>query len=243
MNSISDSTKALIITLLFSSTVVLMSFNIHLKKKNEKLAETYFEIIPQDELEPDPEELEEILKSLDNLIKTNRAFNETKDYDNFEDEEFRNTLEKIRNRDSRDEVVEENNQSKGSEQSNMEDLASYEDINSIINKRSQKDRSSMPSNADGGLKNSSVSYSLVDRTAIYLPPPIYLCEKGGKVVITIEVDSNGQVFNASYNNASSSSNQCLIDHAIEYARASKFNRDQSRSQQLGTITFLFQGKS
>ena len=101
----------------------------------------------------------------------------------------------------------------------------------------------MPSNADGRLKNSSVSYSLVDRTAVYLPPPIYLCEYGGKVVITIEFDYQGDVIKATYNNASSSNNQCLIDHAIEYALDSQFNRDPAKEKQLGTITFIFKGKS
>ncbi|NNF82886.1 MAG: hypothetical protein HKM99_09100, partial [Flavobacteriaceae bacterium] len=100
MIQLNDSNKALIITILLSATVVLMTFNVHLKKKNELIAETYFEILPDEEEEQ--EELADILKSLDEVITTNKAFNETKQYDDFEDEEFKNTLEKIRNRDARE---------------------------------------------------------------------------------------------------------------------------------------------
>ena len=45
------------------------------------------------------------------------------------------------------------------------------------------------------------------------------------------------------NSSSSSENGCLIDHALEYAKASKFNRDPKKASQIGTITFLFQGKN
>ncbi|MBT8257847.1 MAG: energy transducer TonB [Bacteroidia bacterium] len=239
MIQLNDSNKALIITILLSATVVLMTFNVHLKKKNELIAETYFEILPDEEEEQ--EELADILKSLDEVITTNKAFNETKQYDDFEDEEFKNTLEKIRNRDAREiEPVKDTDQSSSSDE-NLEDLASYENINSVIAKRSQEDRSAA-SNIDGQIKNSTVSFSLVDREAEYLPPPIYLCERGGKIVISIEVDAKGNVVSAQYNNASGSKNQCLIDHAIEYAKESKFNPDGRRSEQLGTITFMFQGK-
>ncbi len=239
---LNDSNKALLITILLSATMVLMTFNIHLKKKNELIAETYFEIISGEE--PEVEELEEILKSLDEVMSTNKAFNETRDYDNFEDEEFRNTLEKIRNRDSRDlDISDKLNSKTDSPEENQDYLDSYKEINSVIARRSPDQRSSPASNQDGRIRNSTVSYSLIDREAEFLPPPIYLCERGGKIVISIEVDMAGKVIGAEYNNASTSKNQCLIDHAIEYALDSKFNPDASRFKQLGTITFMFQGKS
>ena len=236
MIHLNDSNKAILITILLSATVVLMTFNLHLKKKNKLIAETYFEILPDEEEEA--EELEEILKSLDEVMTTNRAFNETRQNDDFEDEEFKNTMEKIRNRDSRELDMTQNEDASSSSEDTRQDLESFESINQVIAKRSQEDRTSA-SNMDGRIKNSTVSFSLVNREAEYLPPPIYLCERGGKIVVSIEVDSEGNV----NNKASTSDNQCLVDHAIEYALDSKFNPDNSRFKQLGTITFMFQGKS
>src|SRR5690606_11808350 len=45
----------------------------------------------------------------------------------------------------------------------------------------------------------SIYYSLVERNAYSLPPPIYTCIEGGKVVINISVDANGFVTQASFN--------------------------------------------
>ena len=77
----------------------------------------------------------------------------------------------------------------------------------------------------------------------FLPTPVYLCEFGGKVVINITVDRNGNVIDAYVNSSSISSNGCLIDSALEYAKASSFNSDNNKPSQLGTITFYFKGKS
>jgi hypothetical protein len=91
-------------------------------------------------------------------------------------------------------------------------------------------------------RRTSVSYSLVERNARDLPPPIYTCLEGGKVVINIEVDSRGFVLQARLNEKSSTTtNGCLIDNALAYALKSRFN-NSVRSTQIGTITYVFQGK-
>jgi len=91
-------------------------------------------------------------------------------------------------------------------------------------------------------KRTSISYSLVDRNAYDLPPPIYTCIEGGKVVINIEVDSDGYVTETSFNEKSSTtSNGCLVDNAMAYALKAYFNSSNKASQK-GTITYLFQGK-
>lgn len=88
----------------------------------------------------------------------------------------------------------------------------------------------------------SVSYSLVARNALDLPPPIYTCIEGGKVVVNIEVDRQGFVTQARLNEKSSNtSNGCLIDNAIAYALKARFS-SSGRTQQIGTITYIFQGK-
>jgi len=92
-------------------------------------------------------------------------------------------------------------------------------------------------------RKTSVSYSLLDRNNYKLPPPIYTCIEGGKVVINIKVDVNGSVIDADFNEKSSgTSNGCLVDNAIIYARKAKFNSSNKTSQK-GTITYLFQGKA
>lgn len=92
-------------------------------------------------------------------------------------------------------------------------------------------------------RRTSVSYSLLDRNNHKLPPPIYTCIEGGKVVINIKVDVNGSVIEADFNEKSSgTSNGCLVDNAIIYARKAKFSSSNKASQK-GTITYLFQGKA
>lgn len=232
----SNTYKALIITTFLSIIVVLLGFTIHIKKKSELVAETYFEMDAEEFFEEDEEELEEIIKSLDNLT-TNEAYNETKKYEELEDAEFEKRLEEIRNR-NKVEETEESNKPETEKTPTPDENPAFNDINDIINKRSDKKRK------DNNIanKNSSISYSLVDRTHTFLPTPVYLCEYGGKIVVNITVNNNGEVIDAYVNSSSASSNGCLIDHALEYAKSSRFNIDNTKPSQLGTITFYFKGK-
>jgi len=95
---------------------------------------------------------------------------------------------------------------------------------------------------DGANTKSTMSYSLVNRSDIYLPTPIYLCEFGGKIVVNITVNANGEVTDAYTNTSSTSTNECLIDHATEYAKEARFSADESKESQIGSITFYFIGK-
>ena len=92
-------------------------------------------------------------------------------------------------------------------------------------------------------RNSTASFNLKDRSVLYFPNPVYTCDRGGKIVISITVNGAGKVTKAEYNPVlSASTNQCLIDQAIEYARESRFNPSAERSSQLGTITYRFPGQ-
>ena len=91
-------------------------------------------------------------------------------------------------------------------------------------------------------KKTSVSYSLVDRNSYELPPPIYTCLNGGRVVINIKVDGLGYVVEADFNNRSSNTTDwCLIENAITYAKRARFDSSDKASQ-IGTITYIFQSK-
>lgn len=230
MNAFLDAHKALIITILISSTIVLLAFSVHIKRRSALVAETYFEIDAEDYFEEEKEDLEEIIKSIDQLT-TNQAFNETKEFEELDDAEFEKRLEEIRNRINSEPPRPEPKPQENDPSS--DENPAFDEINDLINKQKNRDVTN---------KNSSISYSLVDRTHDYLPTPVYLCEFGGKIVVNIVVDSDGIVTDAYVNNSSSSTNGCLIDHALEYARASQFNSDPSKPSQLGTITFLFRGK-
>ena len=91
-------------------------------------------------------------------------------------------------------------------------------------------------------RRTTISYSLLDRTHYDLPPPIYTCIEGGRVVVNIEVDDRGFVTDASFNSKSSTtSNGCLVENAIAYALKARFSSSE-RPLQKGTITYLFQPK-
>ena len=89
--------------------------------------------------------------------------------------------------------------------------------------------------------NSSVSFSLKNRQKVKLPPPVYLCETGGKIVVNITVNAQGQVTDTYINSSSSSDNQCLVDTAIEYAKNAIFS-NANRKSQIGSITYYFKSK-
>ena len=243
----SNTYKALIATALVSTFVLYLGFTVHIKKKSELVAETYYEVEPETMVEEEQEELEEILKSLDNLLSqpaTNQAFNETRDYEEeqLNDQQFEEQMDAIKNRTSIEELKashENNYLTAGKESANQDNSSEFGSINDIVNKRLESQKEALSGAVN---KNSSVSYSLVDRMHTFLPTPIYLCETGGKIVVNITVNHEGNVVDAYINTSSSSENGCLIDHAIEYAKASKFSRDPKKASQLGTITFLFRGK-
>ena len=242
MSALLPSHKATIITALLTGITVLLGFNVHLNKKQLREAETYYVLDSEENTIEEPESLDEILKSFNDLLSTNQAVNTSRPPEEFEDEDFRNTIDKIRNRSEQSSSETRNfDENAGFSGNQQEDLSSYESVNDIINLRSSDKREEQNSGADTR-RASTVTYSLVDRSEVYLPPPIYLCEKGGKIVISITVDWKGNVTSASYNNASSSSDGCLVERALEYAKAARFNADSSKEKQIGTISFFFQPK-
>ena len=226
---LSNAHKALLITILLAMSVVLMAFSFHIKKKHKLMAETFYEFIEEeDEFFEEQEELAEILESFDDLT-TNKAFNESRNPEDFKDEEFNETMERLQGRNANNETYEAKSFEPVDDTNGSE---SFDEINKIIEKRSNN-------NAN---PKSTMSYSLVGRDLLNNPTPIYLCEYGGKVVISIKVNQKGNVTEATYNNASTSNNGCLIDHALEYAKAARFSSG-SQTTQIGTITFVFKGKS
>lgn len=234
--------KALLLTFLISGTVVLSVFNLSLNKQNELVSESYYEMVPEEKL---TEEEVKVLEALEQLnasrAETNKAFNETQEMKHFaqaykpiappEDYEYPKPGE---GNDSDAESPNASSEKIDIEPAIDEDkLSSFSKVNELLKKQQ----------AESANKKSTMHYSLVGRTHISLPTPIYLCETGGKIVVNITVDSHGDVTDAYVNSsASTSSNECLIEHAIEYAEEAKFSADVSKKSQLGSITFYFIGK-
>ncbi|NNC62571.1 MAG: energy transducer TonB [Eudoraea sp.] len=234
---------SLIITFFSLSIMVLLLFNLHLDAEEQD--EYVIEMSLADEdlqelLEQEEKRAEELANA--NILKSNRAVNETAK-PSFGNPEPLKTLE---------ELMEEhqlNSDEKSLEEMLNENEAfasSLKEMAKIREERKQQlgEKDAEKKEYTDYMKNRTtrISYSLVDRTSYELPPPIYTCLEGGKVVINITVDRLGYVTDASFNtNSSTTSNGCLVENAIQYALKARFNPGDKASQ-LGTITYLFQSK-
>lgn len=247
-----DKHKALLITVLISGTLLLAMFSLHIKLADEFISESYYEIEPQtiEELQALEEQLkaEEAAKS-----STNEAFNE--------DEAFKEMMKNFKSiatndfekaTEAEEDVSEESSETPDDVQTSTSNYNSSKAYAVKENERQSfnkaKDILAMHSSkkTDKDTKsnrNSSVSFSLKNRSKVKLPPPVYLCEVTGKIVVNITVDSNGLVTDTYINSSSSSDNQCLIDHALEYAENAIFSSDANTKSQIGSITYYFKGKN
>lgn len=235
--------KALLITFFLSGTVVLSVFNFNLKQHEELASESYYEMEPEKELTEEDIKIMQALEKINNVkAETNSAFNETADNKQFaqayktiappEDYEYTKPNE------NNDDGYGENSSAMPVEKPlkpavKKEDLSSFSKVNELLKKQ----------RAESVNTKSTISFSLVNRKKVDIPIPVYLCEVGGKIVINITVNDKGTVTNTYVNTSSSSSNECLIENAIESAKNSLFSADPSKKEQIGTITFNFIGKN
>jgi len=85
-----------------------------------------------------------------------------------------------------------------------------EELKAIIEAREQA------RNQKKGNRLSTFSYDLEGRTAVRIPNPVYTCDARGVIIIDITVNENGSItYLESNKKASTSSNGCLIDQALE----------------------------
>ena len=237
--SLKDQHKALLITLLISGTVVLSVFNFSLIKHSERIAESYYIVEPEEQL---TEEEIKILEALEKLnagskAETNQAFNETQEAKQFAQayktiappEDYvpkSSTSAEGPNTDSK--RYEDTEDSKLKD----EELSKFSKVSDLLKKQQE----------EGNNAKSTISFSLKDRSKVHIPIPIYLCEEDGRIVVNITVNNKGAVTDAYINSSSNSDNECLKEHALEYAKESVFNADPSKPSQIGSITFYFIGK-
>jgi len=232
---------SLLITVFAMGIMVLFLYNIHLGAKQEEeyviemaLAEEDIEEL----LEEEVKRLEELKNALD-PIKSHLALNETAKPSVGEPEPLK-TLE---------ELLEERELDPNAKDLLSNDAGYAANLKELAEKRKERkeqlgEKEAQKKEFTNALKDkrTSISYSLVDRNAYDLPPPIYTCIQGGKVVINIKVNSGGSVIETSFNEKSSTtSNGCLVDNALAYAAKASFSSD-SKAAQKGTITYIFQSK-
>lgn len=87
---------------------------------------------------------------------------------------------------------------------------------------------------------SNISYELKNRYHINLPIPVYLAQGGGKVVVDIVVNQQGEVIKVSSRKNSEITDQQVYYYAELAARHTTFNADPSAPLlQSGTITYNF----
>ena len=238
--SFTRSQLAFLITFFTLSIVVLTMFNIHLGASMEE--EYVIEMsLADEELEAMLEEIEEQEQQAKNdPVKSHMALNETAK-PSFGTPEPLKTLEEIMaEREAMEPTESAEEMSSDEYASTLRQLAQMREER----KESLGEKEAEKKEYTNYLKDrrTSISYSLVDRNAYELPPPIYTCIEGGKVVINIEVDDQGFVTDARFNASSSgTSNGCLVENAIAYALKARFSTSQ-KTRQKGTITYLFQSK-
>jgi len=219
--------KAFVITILILGNLYLLFYFIKLPSNSILIEEEYEieyalkEVIPEEELASvSGEEIK---------IETHKVFNE--------DQKFIEELEterKENNESTEDKLSEINKVISDSKSERKDDLA--------IEK---KYKSNLPEAILITTNNSKStnSYRLVNRKVIEFPNPVYVCDSFGKVVLRIEVNSNGYVMMTSVNkNTSTTTNLCLIESAIGYAKKARFSKDKNKPSQVGSITYIFPGQ-
>lgn len=238
--------KAIIITSLITGIVTFSMFSFHITQNEILISETFYEV--ETEVES---EFEDIFKDINNnnAPNTNKAFNEDeafkemmRNFKTISADDFDKTTKALEKEKSEDETEDNSNPNVSLKSaSTSKDYAlkeneskNYKELQDLLNKK----QNGIAEHAKG---NSSLTYSLKGRKLLSYDTPRYLCEQSGKIIVNINVNAAGQVIEAYINTASNSSNQCLHDHAIEYAESVRFNSGTSTNQ-IGTITFYFKGK-
>jgi tRNA pseudouridine55 synthase len=85
----------------------------------------------------------------------------------------------------------------------------------------------------------TASFNMKGREPLDNPIPTYRCKTNGVVVVLVTIDELGKVVDARIQEASSSTNTCLREESVTYARKWRFDYSSEKRKQDGTITFTF----
>ena len=230
-----------LITFFSMGIVVLCLYNIQLQK-SEEVDEYMVEMMLQEDVEELEKEKEELMEEREKLdpLKSHMAYNEAEDASKGEPEPFKTLEELMEERKAAEDSEDPSEQEDGEYEMRMKELQrKRQEAEQLLG---EKDAKKQEYTQNLKKRRTSVSYSLINRNGLRLPPPIYTCIEGGKVVVNIEVNNNGQVIDADFNaKSSNTSNGCLVENAVTYALKARFS-SHVRASQKGTITYIFQGK-
>lgn len=226
--------RAFLISSLLVGNLVLLLVSVKLNKK--ELAVEKEIPIEYEELLPIEEEDLALTQEIERMkIETNKAYNEAEEFIEELENEREESLEEEENLDGKEDSFETGG--------NKIDLSKAENKLKEVKKNLAKAKKKKPISGNGVSRKTTISYSLVNRKAMYLPNPVYTCDAAGKVVITIEVNEIGKITRKEYNaSLSTTTNGCLIDAALAYAEETRFSTDASKERQLGTISYHFPGQ-
>lgn len=237
----SNSQKALIITFLLMSISAVLIFQVKLSSAIAKYEEEFYELQLANIEAEEPEELfaEETAKS---GIETHKAFNEAEAAKTSKTASAKSEYEKFideleQERESNELIA--MNFADGSRA--VPEYKKYEKKEAVKTPATKTDENETADEAVN--KNTSNYYNLVGRKITNFPNPVYTCNTSGKIVIAITVDTYGKVVDTAFNEAAStSSNRCLIETALNYAKNAEFDSNLSKNRQIGTITYIFPGQ-
>lgn len=232
---LSNKHLAILITVFCTGNIVLTLFLFEIKLKEAPLAETVFDFNALTE-----EEEQSLPKLSTTLPSTNSAFNE--------DQDFKDIMENFKTINTETAETEKESEDLNDHQNFEEHLIESPEIAKLSDNDKQQFEalSEVVKNLKNNSKkqvnaNSSMTYSLKDRQIISYKTPRYLCEESGIIVVNITVNAQGMVTDTYINSTSTSKNQCLIDHALEYAANTIFSA-ANKASQIGSITYAFKGK-
>lgn len=213
----------------------------------------YLEFIEEQELVKEEEKKEELVKksvdddlyeNVSNKISDENSTLEEEldlDYEMFEEFEDIDTEELLKEAELLDEAIRHNmsayitgKDSLDSEIERERNMAkNYRDS---LRKRGANDKF----NTTQKRGNVTVSYNLMNRRALYLEIPAYLCEGGGKVVIDMVVNRGGRVVSAVIERTYGVTDDCVKEMAVWATKLAEFNVDNNApSRQKGTMTYIF----
>lgn len=229
--------KALLITALITGIITFSMFSIHLTQAIEVEAETYIDLSKIETIVSQQED--QFLKSEN---RSDKAYNEDEAYEDLMKQfksvpadDFENTMKALEETSKPIEpyspkTVAPNNSNDYA--LNDEDRKTFNSIKDLLDNHNMAEHAKSASN---------FSYSLKDRQILYYDTPRYLCEVGGKVIVNVLVNSNGTVTEAYINKATTTTNACLLNSALDYAKEVLFSTSQS-TEQLGSVTYYFKPK-
>lgn len=231
-----DKHKALIITCLLYSIVLLALYNFSLSNNNKQVRELLVDLENfqmEEPVEEEPEKEEIPPETNRETAQTHQAFNENTEA---REENFNSQLDEIFQKNSASQLESTQDESSGTSGS-----FNFQNQKKEVAKRSDgNQKTQATSTKSGGIDFSSISFSLVGRSAREIPNPVYTCDTPGKIVVNIAVNAQGRVISTSINKGSSSTtNECLTEQALSYATQAIFSSLSGRDSQPGTITYQF----